>query len=60
MIRRTHMRRAYNAGRWERARFFAFQIIPSRLKQSILENLSNYLEPMTKPYALELVNHYSE
>ena len=35
-------------------------LIPSRWKQSILENLSNYLEPMTKPYALELVNHYSE
>ena len=27
MIRRTLMRRAYNLGKWERARFYAFKII---------------------------------
>ena len=32
MIRRTLMRRAYNAGKWKRARYYAFQII-SKLKE---------------------------
>lgn len=36
------------------------EILPVRWKDEIQEHLSRYLEPMSKPYALESVNHYSE
>ena len=39
MIRRTLMRRAYNSGRWERARHYAYQLIANPKEQQLARSV---------------------